>query len=211
MQEYPSNSKEVRKLRPVGPNEKPPMEKVIEGKAVRRKPSLSKRFREMFFAEVDERQGIVDHVISDIMVPALKDMIMDSFQEGMQRTLFGSSRPRRSSRSGSVGVTHTNYTRYSSANRSDRPTPIRRPRSSRDFEDIILETRDDAERALGTLRETIGRYEFATVNDLYECIGETGTHTDEKWGWADLSDAVVRRLSSGGYLLDLPTPEPIES
>lgn len=210
MQEYPSNSNEVRKLRPVGPNEKPPVEKVIEGKAIRRKPTLGKRLREMFFAEVDERQGIVEYVVGDIMVPALKDMIIDSFQEGTQRMFYG-SRPRRNSRSSNIGTTHTNYTRYSSTNRNDRPTPIRRSRSSRDFEDIILETRADAERALDTLRENIRRYEFTTVRELYECIGEPAMTTDEKWGWADLSDAVVRRLSSGGYLLDLPTPEPIET
>lgn len=211
MQEYPSNSNEVRKLRPVEPDEKPPV-KVIEGKAIRRKPTLSKRLREMFFAEVDERKGIVDYVVGDIMVPALKDMIMDSFQEGMQRTFYGSSRPRRSSsRSSGIGTTHTNYSRYSSSSRNERPTPIRRSRSSRDFEDIILETRADAERTLDTLRENIKRYEFTTVRELYECIGEPSTPVDEKWGWADLNDAVVRRLSSGGYLLDFPTPEPIET
>lgn len=210
MQEYPSNSHEVRKLRPVEPNEKPP-EKVIEGKAIRRKAPLSKRLREMFFAEIDERQGIIEYLIADIMIPAMKDMIVDSAREGLERTFYGSSRPRRSSsRSNTVG-THTNYTRYSSSNRNDRPFPNRRSRSSRDFEQIILETRSDAERALDTLQENIRRYEFTTVRELYECIGESSTPTDEKWGWADLGDAVVRRLSSGGYLLDLPTPEPIET
>lgn len=211
MQEYPSNSNEVRKLRPVGPNEKPLAEKVIEGKAIRRKTPLGKRLREMFFAEVDERQGVVEYVVGDIMIPAFKDMILDAFQQGMERTFYGRSHPRRSSRSSNTGSTHTNYTRYSSTNRNDRPTPIRRSRSSRDFEDVILETRNDAERVLDTLRENISRYEFTTVRELYESIGESSTPTDEKWGWVDLNDAVVRRLSSGGYLLDLPTPEPIET
>lgn len=209
MQEFPSNSNEVRKLRAVEPEEKV-VTKIIKGGSIRRKPSLSKRFREMFFAEVDERQGIVDYVVGDIMVPALKDMIMDSFQQGMERTFYGTSRPRRnSSKTSTFGnTTRTPYDRYSSSNR-DRPSPSRRSRSSHVVYDIILENRPDAESVIDDMRNILEKYEFVSCRDLYELVGETFHHTDEKFGWTNLRDAAVRRTSNG-YLLDLPHPEAID-
>jgi len=40
-------------------------------------------------------------------------------------------------------------------------------------------------------------------------VGLAATHTDNKWGWTDLSGAGVSRIR-GGYLLDLPEPEPLD-
>jgi len=42
----------------------------------------------------------------------------------------------------------------------------------------------------------------------YELVGLDSTHTDHKWGWEELTGAGVSRIR-GGYLLDLPEPEPL--
>ena len=208
MSEYPSNSREVRPLRPVGPNEKP-AEKIIKGSVIRQKPSLGKRLRSMFFAEVEDDKNIIDYVVGEIMVPALKDMIMDSFQEGMNRTFYGNSRSSRRSRISSTTTSnHTPYHRMSSPNR-DRPIPIRRVRTGYDFNEIILETRADAIDVIEKLRADIERYQIVSVRELYEAVGETFSPTDNNFGWDDLSTASVRHTNSG-YLLVLPQPEPIE-
>lgn len=214
MQEYPSNSNEVRKLRPVESDERPVVKKVTEGRVIRRKPPLGKRLRSMFFSEVDDRKGIFEYVVSDIMVPALKDLVEDALSETVHRTLRGDSAPpRRSSRPRIVGGTsHTSYDRYSSNRRDDRDRPPsgRRVYSSSEFYDIILESREDAMQVIDQLKGTIQRYDFVTVRELYEAVGEHFQSTDEKFGWVDLRTAGVKRVSNGGYLLVLPPPEPID-
>ena len=57
--------------------------------------------------------------------------------------------------------------------------------------------------------DRVQKYDFATVADLYDMLGETGEYTDNRWGWTDLSKADVIRVHQG-YLLDLPRPEPID-
>jgi hypothetical protein len=55
----------------------------------------------------------------------------------------------------------------------------------------------------------VSRYESASVADLYELVGLSSVHTDNRWGWTDLTGAGVSRIR-GGYLLDLPEPEPLD-
>ena len=69
--------------------------------------------------------------------------------------------------------------------------------------------RAEAEEVIDRLFELVSIYESATVADLYELVGLSSTHTDHKWGWTDLMGAGVSRIR-GGYLLDLPDPEPLD-
>lgn len=214
METFPSNSNEPRKIRPDAPEEKVVL-KVIEGGVVRKKKTFSSRIREMFVA--DDGRGVIESVMGDILVPALKDMVADSVSQGIERMIFGDARPRRrpSSGSGSFGnsnhSSHTNYTRYSGSSRreerSNRSIPRSRP--SNNFDDVILKDRNEANTVLDQLVDILERYEFASVRDLYELIGEPFHHTDEKWGWSNLRTARVRVVSNG-YLLDLPPTEAID-
>jgi hypothetical protein len=47
------------------------------------------------------------------------------------------------------------------------------------------------------------------VADLYELTGLESNHTDMKWGWTQLRGAKAVRLRTGGFLLDLPEPQPL--
>jgi hypothetical protein len=83
-----------------------------------------------------------------------------------------------------------------------------RGRSFHQFDEIVLETRQEAEDVLDSLFELVDRFGSASVSDLYELVGVKATHTDEKWGWEDLRGTTPSRVR-GGYLLDLPDPEPL--
>lgn len=85
----------------------------------------------------------------------------------------------------------------------------RQARSRHDFDEVVLTSRTEAEEVIDRLFEVVSRYGTATVADLYELVGITGTHTDNKWGWTDLRGAGVSRVR-GGYLLDLPEPQPLD-
>ena len=84
----------------------------------------------------------------------------------------------------------------------------RQARARHDFDEIILESRTEAEEVIDKLYEVISRYESATVADLYQLVGLSSSHTDYKWGWTDIRGAGVSR-SRDGYVLDLPEPIPL--
>ena len=85
----------------------------------------------------------------------------------------------------------------------------RRARSQHDFDEVILDSRVEAEEVIDKLYEVVSRYGSATVMDLYELVGLPSSHTDNKWGWTSLRGAGVSR-AHGGYLLDLPEPQPLD-
>lgn len=236
MDDYPSNSHRERtpdeavddirasQKRPAtkrleGPKirEKEKLQQITEGVVVRRKPPLGKRLRETFIG--GDSKSVWGYVVMAVLIPAVKDMMSDAISQGVDRTLFGDSRPR-SRRGGSRGGSsygHVAYNRMSSPNTpywGDRsPEPRRemsqRARSSHDFDDIVLESRGEAEEVIDRLFDLVSKYDVATVSDLYELTGITGNFTDEKWGWTDLKGANITRVR-GGYLLNLPRPEPLD-
>lgn len=210
MENYPGNSKRVTAKAPEkkAPPKEKKVEKVVVGTVTRRKKPLSKRFSETFVG--GDAQSVAAYVMNDVMVPAAKDMIADAVSQGIEKMLFGESRGR--SRGASVaGAAYTSYNRISTqakaggANRDMSP----RARASHNFDEIILDTRAEAQEVLDSLFTLISDYDVATVADLYEMVGQTGTFTDEKWGWVDMRGASVTRIK-GGYLLNLPSPKFID-
>ena len=84
----------------------------------------------------------------------------------------------------------------------------RRGRANFDFDEIILDKRVEAEEVIDQMFLLLEKYDMVTVADLYDLVGIASNYTDEKWGWTDLRGAGASRVS-GGYLLELPRPEPI--
>lgn len=72
-----------------------------------------------------------------------------------------------------------------------------------------MPTRVEAEEVIDRMFDLVSQYEMVTVADLYDLVGLANNYTDEKWGWTDIRGAGVSRIK-GGYLLDLPRPEPLD-
>ena len=72
-----------------------------------------------------------------------------------------------------------------------------------DFQDLIFESRGEAEEVLTNLLDLIADYGVASVADLYDLVGITGPFTDNKYGWTDLRTASVSRTREG-YIINLP-------
>lgn len=195
--DYPSNAKKVREK----PADKNRPEKIVEGTVTTRKRGFVERFMGSFLSEDTGTVG--NYLITEVLLPAAKNMISDAVSQGIERILFGDSRPTPSrSRPG-----YTNYSRLGQQMERRREMS-RQARATHDFNDIILESRGEAEDVLDRLRDLINQYEVATVSDLYDLVGLTGEFTDDKWGWFDLRSASVRAIR-GGYLLNLPRTQPI--
>lgn len=207
--EFPPNSKISKTGKSVEKNITP----VVSSGAVRRKKSLRKQFAETFVA--GDVKTAVRYVMFDVLLPAAKDMVVDSFTQGIEKLIFGDSRRRGSTTPMSGPTGYISYNRYSAAGQGPGPGSgprralSRAARSRHNFDEIILDDRAEAENVVDNLFELVSRYESATVADLYELVGLNSSHTDHKWGWTDLHGAGVTRIR-GGYLLDLPEPEPLE-
>lgn len=221
-EEYPSNSFETRsRLKAVPEKEEVrKLDKVDVGRVTRKKPSLSQRFKETFAG--DNGSGVFEYLAFEIIIPAFKDLISDAVQGGIERLMFGESRPpsRRGGMSrGQAPGSYTNYSRYSTPAPSRPQNDLRRPDSryqgqtmsrtfQHKFEDLVLDSRAQAEEVLDSLLRALNRYETVSVSDLYDIVGINGEHTDEKWGWRNLDDASIVRIREG-FQVCLPSPEPL--
>lgn len=197
--EYPANSQKGK------PEPKPEkIEPVVTGTVTKRKKGLFNRAANSIVEDTGE--GVMEYIVTEVLIPAAKNMIADAFSQGIERLLFGGTR---SSRSSGTRPGYTSYNKVHNRTSYTRPELTRQQRARHDFDDIILDNRPEAEDVLDQLRELVDKYEVATVADLYQMVGLTEDFTDQKWGWYDLKHAGIRVIR-GGYILSLPRPQPIE-
>lgn len=205
MEQFPPNSKKAED--PPRPPKR--VEQVTAAGAVRRKRSLGKQFKSTFVS--GDAQTAWQYVIFNVVVPSAKDLLADAATSMVERVLFGDSRPKGRG-PGYGGLGHVAYNRISPGRPSGPPQPKALSRASRarhDFDEIVIQTRGEAEEVLERLGDLVDMYESATVADLYELTGLENSHTDHKWGWTSMRGAAVARLRSGGFVLDLPDPQPL--
>lgn len=188
--------------------EREPVTKIVEGKVVAHKQPMWKRFTRSMLAE--DAGNVGEYILTDVVVPATKNLIVDMISQTIERVLFGTSRGR--IRRSPLGASLRDQVNYSSRYSGERDAP-RRPmsreaRARHDFQEIVLEHRTEAIEVVEALVIRIGRYGAVTVAELYDLVGVTGSYADQRWGWNDLATADVRQVP-GGFLLDLPAPEPI--
>lgn len=213
--EFPSNSHGLRARRGEPPEPKQ-VKQVTMSSANRRKRSMTKRFTETFGGGSLRTAGVV--VMFEILIPALKDLVAESGKAALDGVVYGedhvSRRRAGRGRDRDDRGSYINYqSRYSSGGgRKEEPRQqlSRRSRALHDFDDIILDTKAEAEEVIDQLFELVSKYEQATVADLYKMVGVQSEFTDQKWGWTDIRGAGATRVRGGGYLLDLPRPEHLE-
>lgn len=195
---YPSNSKKSQ-----DEPQKPLIEKVTTGNVRIRKKPLVSQIRGAIVAE--SSSSVVEYLVTEVLLPAAKNMIIDAFSQGIERLFYGDSRGRRSEGRG----VYTNYTKMSRPGMDQRRDISRQARATHDFDDVLMTTRREAEDVLDRMRDLIREYEAAKISDFYDLVGLTGTFADERWGWTDLRGAGVRPVR-GGYILELPKTEPLD-
>jgi hypothetical protein len=201
------------------------VKKVVTGKVTENKPTLGKRFKNMF---VHDGGNFAEHVVEKVVVPMVKDMalsiatqMVDGFRQGVEEMLFGPDAKDRRGRTTSYGTGRpvVNYTRYSSTSSvrrsSDRSERDRdrdgSSRRSNRVREIIVESREDGDAVLEELDAIIdSSVGHCTVGDFYAACGERTVSTDEEWGWTDLRDARVSKLGRDEFLISMPRPRPID-
>lgn len=174
-------------------------------KAKTREQRLSKKLAESFVSE--DVKDVKSYVIFDIIVPTVKDTILDLINMAFYGESYGNRRTKNRGYYTNERVSYSSY--YKSDRDRDRHDERRRSRRSTEVPEIIVDTRVEAQDVLEEMNNLIDEYDSVTVADLCQIVGITGQYTDEKFGWYDLSSARIRR-DRNGYLLDLPRPKPID-
>jgi hypothetical protein len=202
--EYPSNSFRSKK-EALLPEKR--VTKVTKGSVMKKKKSLSDSFAQMIYSE--DTRSIGSYIVYDVLIPAFKDTISQMITTGIEMLLYGESNKnrnifRRGGHDRDPSRTQVSYNSFSNRDRDrDRGQRDSRNRFRQRFDDVILDTRSDAEEVLSNMVDLIDNYGVVTVADFYDLIGLPGEWSDNKYGWENLSQSYVERVRLG-YTLVLP-------
>lgn len=171
------------------------VEKVVKGSA---KPKKKSELRKIADAFIQEDVGTVrNYIFGEVLVPAIKKTFADIVTNALDMFLWGKGGSRRP-RSSAERISYRNC--YDSPRLTIRESERRR---SYDYDDIILDSREEADQVLARMEELLDDYNMVSVADFYDLVGITGKTTDNRYGWTDLRDASVVR-DRDGYLIKLP-------
>ena len=199
---YPSNSHKSREQRT---EDIPKAQPIVKSGVKRQNKSLGRRLADTLVA--DSADNIFDYVIWDILVPAAKDTLANTGKTIIDMALYGERR-----RPNNVVRDHQSsyvaYNRsYDSPQRDTRsPNSPRQTRVATSYvsDDIILDSRTDAEDVLEQMQDAIEQYGDVSVAYLYQLVGMPSQRMDNYYGWSNLRDARVVSAAGGGWMLDLP-------
>lgn len=213
-EQFPSNSKNV--LGAKEPKKDPvdkAIEKVITGEVVSRKKPLGRKFKETFFG--GDFKSSARHVGGDVLLPGLRNLAYDMLVEGGKRLLFGGdARSRRRETEYRPRVSYNNpifrgmKDPRERAYLPDQPPHVVRT-GRHEINELIISSKEEAEKVIEMMAEIIDQYQVASVADLYDLVGLPSSYVDNNWGWSYLTSVEIRQVREG-WLIDLPAVEPIK-
>lgn len=198
--DYQPNSHKVKEERKNTSAEKR-VEKVVNGTVKTKKKSGASKLANTLLSE--DARNVKSYLVSDVLIPAVKKTLVDFVKDGVEMLVYGSTR-RGDRRPIADKVSyHSRYDR-----RDDYPSESR-SRMRFDYDDIILDSKGEAEMVLTRLDELIETYGHARVGDLYDLVGKSCDYTYNDYGWTNLSTAKTVYVRGEGYGLELPRALPI--
>ena len=175
------------------------VEKVISGTAKTKKNEVRK-FRDVFISE--DISNVKSYVLMDVLVPAIKNAIVDIVTDGVNM-IFGTGSGRKKT-SGSNYVSYRDYSRESK--RDDN-----RVSSGRfAYDDILFPSRGEADAVLEQMDAIIEEYGYVTVADMYDMADLNAPYTGNRYGWTSVRRAEIVRVRGGDYIIKLPKAMPID-
>lgn len=203
MNEYAPNSNKYKEEQKATAKEKRATKVVANAVKTKKKSGIHK-FADIFIKE--DVTNVKNYVIEDIVIPTIRDTIWSVLTNSLEMFLYpgGSRKDRRRSNSDYVS-----YSRYSERDRRDSYRRDPEPRPRFDGEDLVFETRGDAEAVLREMDHMLNRYGLVRVGDLYDMADRTAPYTSNDYGWTSLNRVDVVRVRDG-YILKLPKASPID-
>jgi hypothetical protein len=210
--DYQGNSRKSKEEKPAKS-----IEKIVTGEVVPKKKSIGKKFKETFI--LADPKSVFRYVLSDVMLPAARMMVIDATYNGLRKILLGET-VARNMQSGSQsrtvyqtpvqrGYSTMPYPSAAIGATSAQPGPRRNPSRHIPVDTYLFTDKNDAERTLQQMQDIIDQYDVVTLADFNTMAGLKGNYTDEKWGWAILPGADIQSHPDG-WLLILPPPEAVQ-
>ena len=206
MESCPSNSHKAREENALSSQKKKQITKVTKGTVRTKKKNEMSKLGNMFISE--DASKVKSYILMDVLVPTIKKAISDIVKNGVDMILYGEAGQNKK-RTYASTVSYRDY--YDNGSRSvsrfDDPSRAR-ARAGYSFDDVILETRGEAEEVLSSMDELIEMYGYVSVADMYDLVGITCEYTDNKYGWKNIRTAEPVRVRDG-YMLKLPRALPL--
>ena len=189
MENYPSNSHKAREE--VAEKK---VEKVVSGKTSTKKKSGMRKLSDTFLSE--DVSNVKSYIFSEVLLPAAKKLVSDIVTNGINMLLYGEIKNKKGNSS------KVSYSRYYDDRSRDYRSPV--VRNNFDYDEIIFETRGDAEAVLDAMYDILNQYKVVSVAELYDLASiTTHNYTCNNYGWIDLRGSSVVRVRDG-YILKLP-------
>ena len=183
------------------------VDKVVSGSVKTKKKSSLSKFADTFIEE--DKDTVVGYLLSEVLIPSFKKMVSDTIKTGIDKMLYGDAEVSRSNSPASKISYSKYYNDKSSYSRSTSTAPVTNRRDTYEYNNIVLETRGDAEAVLMGMDDIIAKYEIVSVADLYDLVGIAGSYTDYKYGWTDIRSARIERVRDG-YVIRMPKALPLD-
>ena len=198
MERFESNSHKYKQEQKTS-NERPEIKPVVKNEVKVKKNDL-RRFAGAIISE--EAHNVKNYILMDVIIPAIRNTIVDIITGSTQR-IFGG---------GSTSKPSTPASRFSYNNCYRKEDSTKRAESVQSnrfyYDDIVFKDRLDAENVLEAMDNIIAQYNMVSVNDLFDLVGRSGSPQDARYGWTSLSTARVD-WTREGYILNLPKALPL--
>ena len=200
MEDYRPNSNKYKTEKKDIPEKK--VEKVVKGRvAVKKKTGLDK-VASVFISE--DAQNVKSYILMDVLVPAIKKAVKDIVTDGIEMILYGETGRGRKN----TNASYISYDRFSSRRDDDRRYDRTYTRSGFSYDELIFDSKIEAEEVLAQMDAVIENYDFVSVADLYDLAGVSNDNfANNKYGWKNLHSAETIRTRQG-YALKLPKALP---
>ena len=192
--------------------DKKPMKKVTGIVNEKDKPFWI-RLRDLFFAESIEE--VKKNIVTDVIVPYVKNFVADSLITTIQRSIFGSDAPRPGGytyRGGYGGLARPNVSK-TSYEPYYRKTPVS-DLNTRLYDPIVMRSWAKAQELIDVLQERIVECGSVSINELNETLvddkgdSRIGKITDPYFGWRSIKDFRIIQRSANEW--EVVLPEPVE-
>lgn len=201
MNTYPGNSHKSKDVKKTAPTVEKKIQKRVSKPAKTKKKGELRKIAEEFI--VDDVKNIKTYVITDVLIPTIKDTIWDILTNTLDMFLFNGTKDHRKRGKSSPKISYRDY--YDSKNDRGRNYEIR---DRFDYDDLEFDSRGEADAVLTGMLETIDQYGVVSVADMYDMADVTAPYTGNRYGWTSLRNAEVVRVRNA-YIIKLPKAKPI--
>lgn len=197
MEEFKPNSHRNKEEKET---ERKKVQKVVTGKVKTKKKSSGRKLADVLLTE--DITSVKSHILSDVVVPAIKDMLYDAVTSGLSMILGGDGRGVSNKRSSTNS--RDSYSQYYKQSKNTPSGSTRTKGGQYNYDDVILDSRMEAEEVLDVMQGLIEEYGMVSLADMYDAVGMTSNYTDNKYGWYDLNTASISGNRGSGYFIKLP-------